>query len=117
MLHIEKIRPRNSAAGYLFSILALLLCLGMFITFSNSIARRTRSEKLSALEEAIRRASVQCYAIEGRYPPSVEYLEEHYGISIDRSQYHVFYDGWASNLMPDITILPADGEQEAGYVY
>ncbi|CBK76046.1 putative uncharacterized protein [Clostridium sp. CAG:149] len=66
-----------------------------------------------SLRDAIRRASVQCYAIEGRYPPSVEYLEEHYGIVIDRDRYHVFYDGWASNVMPDITVLPV-AEEEKG---
>ena len=62
--------------------------------------------------EAVKRASVQCYAIEGRYPPSVEYLEEHYGISIDRKAYNVFYSGWASNIMPDITIIPVEEEEE-----
>ena len=43
-------------------------------------------------------------AIEGRYPPSVEYLEENYGILIDRDKYDVFYSGFASNFMPDITV-------------
>ena len=47
---------------------------------------------------------MQCYAIEGRYPPSVDYLEENYGILIDRDKYDVFYSGFASNFMPDITV-------------
>ena len=51
-----------------------------------------------------RRASVQCYAIEGRYPPSLEYLAQHYGIQIDKERYDVFYSGFASNFMPDITV-------------
>ena len=54
---------------------------------------------------AIARACVQCYAIEGRYPPSVQYLEENYGIRIDRNRFHVFYEGFASNIMPDITVI------------
>ena len=45
----------------------------------------------------------QCYAIEGRYPPSVEYLEENYAVQINRKKYNVFYDGFASNVMPEIT--------------
>ena len=68
--------------------------------------------QLNVLDQAIRRATIQCYAIEGRYPPSVEYLEEHYGLSIDREKYYVFYDGWASNIMPDITVFPASEEEE-----
>ena len=73
---------------------------------------RTEDGELYIREHAIRRASVQCYAIEGRYPPSVEYLEEHYGIVVDSDKYAVFYDGFASNLMPDITVIPLDTEEE-----
>ena len=40
-----------------------------------------------------------------------EYLEEHYGVQIDRTRYHVFYEGFASNIIPDITVIPAQ-EQE-----
>lgn len=108
MIHIEKKKREQSAAGYLFSALALFLILFFVLSFSRSVAEKTGEEKLNALTEAVRRASVQCYAIEGRYPPSVEYLEEHYGISIDREKYYVFYDGWASNIMPEITIFPAE---------
>ena len=109
MIHIERKKEKRTVAGYLLSVLVLLLVLFFFLAFSRSVAEKTGEEKLNALTEAVRRASIQCYAIEGRYPPSVEYLEDHYGISIDRDKYYVFYDGWASNIMPDITILPADG--------
>lgn len=109
MIHIERKKEKRTGAGYFLSVLVLLLVLFFFLAFSRSVAEKTGEEKLNALTEAVRRASIQCYAIEGRYPPSVEYLEDHYGISIDRDKYYVFYDGWASNIMPDITILPADG--------
>lgn len=109
MIHIERKKEKRTVAGYFLSVLILLLVLFFFLAFSRSVAEKTGEEKLNALTEAVRRASIQCYAIEGRYPPSVEYLEDHYGISIDRDKYYVFYDGWASNIMPDITILPADG--------
>lgn len=108
MIHIEKKKRERGSLGYILSFAALLLGLLFFLACTRSIAGKAGEERLNALAEAVRRASVQCYAIEGRYPPSVEYLEEHYGVSIDRSRYHVFYDGWASNIMPEITILPAD---------
>jgi hypothetical protein len=44
--------------------------------------------------------------VEGVYPPTIEYIEEYYGIQIDREQYAVFYDIFADNLMPDITVVP-----------
>jgi len=50
-------------------------------------------------------SAVACYAAEGIYPPTLEYLEEHYGIQVDREQYTVMYEIFASNLMPDVTVL------------
>ena len=69
---------------------------------------RTGAREEDTLRKAVTRASVQCYAIEGRYPPSVEYLEENYGVQINRKKYNVFYDGFASNVMPEITIIPIE---------
>ena len=73
-----------------------------------SFAGRTGSREEETLKKAVTRASVQCYAIEGRYPPSVEYLEENYGVQINRKKYNVFYDGFASNVMPEINIIPIE---------
>lgn len=116
MLHVEIKKQKSSLPGYLLSLLIFAGILLLFLFCIRSMAGRTREDRLHALTDAIRRASVQCYAIEGRYPPSVEYLEENYGIVIDRRQYNVFYDGWASNLMPDITVLPVEdtGMQQQG---
>ncbi len=104
-------KRKFSFIGYLVSIGLVAACLYIFTVGTAGVAERTREENLNSLVEAVRRASVQCYAIEGRYPPSVEYLEEHYGISIDRNDYNVFYSGWASNIMPDITIIPVEKEE------
>ena len=57
------------------------------------------------LEETLRRAAVACYAAQGAYPPDLDYIEEHWGVQIDRSRYAVFYQVEGSNLMPDITVL------------
>ena len=65
---------------------------------------RTR-EGRRQLEDTLRRASVTCYATEGIYPPTLTYLEEHYGVQIDTKYYTVYYNAFAENLMPDITVL------------
>lgn len=108
MIHVSSGRPGHSFTGYLraFSILLISLCL--FIAGVREVRTRTMESQQLILADAAKRACVQCYAIEGRYPPSAEYLEEHYGLSIDHERYHVFYSGWASNIMPDITIVPVN---------
>ena len=113
MLHMEPVKKKHSLPGMLLSSLITLAVLASFFFLTRGLFDRTEDEELRILEDAIRRASVQCYAIEGRYPPSVEYLEEHYGIVVDTDRYAVFYDGFASNLMPDITVIPLEKEESS----
>lgn len=97
----------NSLKQMTGSLISLAVFAGMIALFISGIllfSQRTDLKGAETLRDAIRRASVQCYAIEGRYPPSVEYLEENYGIQIDKERYDVFYNGFASNFMPDITV-------------
>lgn len=114
MIHMQR-KPKSHRSLRSFLLYSAVLCAALMLLSNGTrtIAEEGRAEQLEILEQAVRRATIQCYAIEGRYPPDVAYLEEHYGISIDREAYHVFYDGWASNIMPEITILPAAGSEAA----
>lgn len=101
----------NMVKGYLISAAVFGAVIGMFLNGVLSVSRRMDVEGEETLRSAIARACVQCYAIEGRYPPSVQYLEENYGIRIDRKRFYVFYEGFASNIMPDITVIPVTEEE------
>ena len=57
------------------------------------------------LENALRRTAVACYASEGFYPPDVAYMVQHYGLQYDEDTYRVHYEIFASNLMPEITVV------------
>lgn len=98
----------KQALGYVLSLAAMLALVAVFAMAVLSFSGRTGAREEDTLKKAVTRASVQCYAIEGRYPPSVDYLEENYGIQINRKKYNVFYDGFASNVMPEITIIPIE---------
>ena len=100
----------NAAKGYVVSALCFGAVIGLFLNGVLSMSGRMDREGEETLRSAIARASVQCYAIEGRYPPSVEYLEENYGIKIDRNRFNVFYEGFASNVMPEITVFSSKEE-------
>ena len=95
----------NMIKGYLATVILFGAVMGAVLNGMLSMSGRMDREGAETLRSAIARASVQCYAIEGRYPPSVRYLEENYGIRIDRERFHVFYEGFASNIMPDITVI------------
>ena len=83
------------------AILAVLL---WFFAAMGNLTRDSGEEGRQQLETALRRSAVACYAAEGIYPPTLDYLSEHYGVQIG-DQYIVFYEIFASNLMPDITVL------------
>lgn len=56
------------------------------------------------VREAVRDAALTCYAVEGAYPDSVDYLREHYRLAYDTERYYVTYDAFAANLIPDIWV-------------
>jgi len=91
-------------AGLLLPVIAaaVLLC---FLTGVSNLTRDRAEEDKRQLEQAVRRAAVACYAAEGIYPPDLEYLEQHYGLQVNRTSYTVIYESYGSNMMPDITVL------------
>ena len=96
---------KQRSGGLLLLIPGTLAVLLVFLSAVNNLADGQNSEGRRQLEQAVRRGAVACYAAEGIYPPDLEYLEEHYGIQVDRERYTVEYEIFASNLMPDVTVL------------
>ncbi len=92
-------------AGWLWILPVGILVVLLFFTALNSLDAGQSEEGRRQLEETLRRSAVACYATEGVYPPTIAYLEEHYGVQIDRDRYGVFYEVFAENLMPNITVV------------
>ena len=89
-------------------ILVPLAAVGIILCFLSGLAEISQGhsqEDKRRLEDAVHRAAVACYSMEGFFPPDLSYLEEHYGIQINRRQYVVSYVPVAENLMPDITVM------------
>ncbi|MDO5291216.1 MAG: hypothetical protein Q4F05_00570 [bacterium] len=83
------------------ALLFVIMILLKGFTYFESI-NQVQSKEL--LEQSVRRATVECYAVEGAYPITLEYLEENYGISYDKNKYEVEYGCWSSNQMPTIIV-------------
>jgi hypothetical protein len=94
------LRAYGLAVG-LFVVIAAILLRGLASTDSAS-----KTEQLEMLKNNIRRAIVSCYAVEGSYPESMEYITEHYGVVIDDEKFFVYYNIFGSNIMPDFDVLP-----------
>ena len=57
------------------------------------------------LVNAVLRSAMECYAVEGVYPESLDYLEQHYGLRVNHRDYIVTYEVFASNQPPSIQVL------------
>ena len=68
-------------------------------------ARVSDEEGLRMAQEAIERAVVSCYSLEGVYPATYEDLKEKSGLAVDEEKYVVFYDIFASNIRPSVTVM------------
>ena len=56
-------------------------------------------------QEEVDRAVVSCYSLEGVYPATYEDLKAKSGLAIDEEKYAVFYDIFASNIRPTVTVV------------
>jgi hypothetical protein len=65
----------------------------------------SREEGRRLLEDSIRNAVIRSYAVKGQFPDTITYIEENYGIFIDRSRFAVHYRIHAPNRMPNITVI------------
>ena len=89
----------------LLPIIFSLAIMGMIVFGLRQTELSSRAEGYRVLRESVLRAAVKCYAVEGRYPDNISYIEDNYGVHIDWSKYTVFYEIVASNLFPEITVI------------
>ena len=76
----------------------------------NALTVNNEQQKVE-LERSINKAVVLCYSIEGSYPPSIEYLVENYGLSLDKSKYVVHYEIFASNIAPQVQVFDMENKE------
>ena len=89
---------KRSIWRWLAPLLAAV-CLIAGVHFSH-VGRDLTDEGAAAIREAVERSAQQCYAVEGVYPPDLEYLQENYGLQVNTKDLYVTYDAFASNLPP-----------------
>jgi len=100
---MKKSSIRNILPAAMPLVLFAFVAAVVFVASGNAGNSGTEQGR-QVLEDSVRRAAVRCYAIEGRYPESEAYLEQHYGITYDADEYAVHYEIFADNIMPDITV-------------
>lgn len=95
---------RVERRGILKSLLFVVIISAILIAGIFYISDMGSEQGIKLTREAAVRTAVECYAIEGIYPPNVQYMEDNYNLSYDKTKYYIHYDAFASNIMPTIEV-------------
>lgn len=85
-------------------LLFAAILLWVTVSLANTSESAKRQERM-AVKTTLENGITMCYAIEGAYPPSVEYLAENYGFTYDRTKYIVRYNIFADNVRPTVNVI------------
>lgn len=91
--------------GVVFSIIVLLAVIIWSVEGVDNAVNINNEQQKVELEASINKAISLCYSIEGSYPPSIEYLIDNYGLSLDKTKYVVHYEIFASNIAPEVEVF------------
>lgn len=102
-------KPRGQNRGLVFALVVFALIAVFFLAALFTQTQRNDARETELVRAALQRGIVTCYAVEGKYPQSLSYLYENYGVLVDESRYVVFYDVIASNVMPSVQVMRIGG--------
>ena len=88
-----------------FSVFFFVIIIAIFLVGISFIASTSSKDQKDILTDAVSKDIIHCYAVEGYYPPSLKYIEDHYGLTYDKSKYMVDYVPIGDNIMPSVTIV------------
>lgn len=89
------------------AVLAVLAAACIFLIWFfiyRSPAAGTGEEAAESIKTAVQQCALQCYTVEGAYPPNLEYLEDNYGLRVNTTDFYVTYEAFAENQMPDVRV-------------
>lgn len=90
----------------LFAVVLILVLAVIFTAVCVPVLQEDiRETGRAAVREAVLRGAVECYTLEGAYPESLEYLEKHYGLTVNKKEYIVTYEVFADNQLPTVQVL------------
>ena len=90
----------------------VLIIVGIAYFSFNSASDYSAQEEKRRIESTIQELSLKCYSIEGRYPETINYLKENYGLLVNEEDYAIIYYYEGDNLQPRIEVFIRDTDYE-----
>jgi hypothetical protein len=105
MARVFKEKRSNGTLKLVGFVLGAVVVLAIVWWGVASLDDSSTEKQLQIAEKAIVRATVQCYALEAQYPPTLDYLVENYGLVVDKKKFVYHYYVTGTNMMPDIRVF------------
>ena len=88
----------------------VVVVVAIFLVFVGlgSLSSTQSDKQLDIARDAIMKAAVQCYALESQFPPSLQYLVDNYGLTLDETKFIYHYRVIGSNMVPEIQVFPVN---------
>ena len=96
---------KRASGGLIAALVLFAAILTVFLFAIHSLETGNKARERETLEKALNRTIAYCYAVEGRYPESLTYMEETYGLTYNEEDFIVDYRVDGANLYPKVTIL------------
>lgn len=106
------IRNKKKINKNLVSLAIFAAIIVVFLIAINYTSSTTLGHQEDALREAIERDVIMCYAQNGYYPPSLDYIKEHYGLMYDADTFLVSYTPVADNIYPAYQVMRRGGSSQ-----
>lgn len=93
---------------WMIPLVIIMIMMSVFAvrSFINERAGKdSEEESILAIKTAVEKSALQCYVVEGAYPPDLKYLEDNYGLKVNTDKYYVVYNAYAENQLPDIRVV------------
>ncbi len=90
---------------FIISVCIFLFLLILFYQGIGSLSSSSIRRQRESLEHALNRSITYCYAVEGSYPESLDYLKKNYGLTYNEDYFFVDYRVSGENILPDVAII------------
>ena len=98
-------RSHSFLRGMVISLAVFLVLIYAGTALFRGIGSASSEAQTELVRNAVARAAVTCYAVEGAYPSTLDYLKRNYGLIYDEESYFVYYNSFASNILPEIRVM------------
>ena len=104
-MNFHRIQTIAQSIAFPFMVICIILLGSSLLRYGD----KSSQLDLENVQRTVTKYTIQCYASEGSYPPDLDYLEEHYGLILDREKYIYYYEVFGSNVLPVIDIKVNNG--------